>query len=465
MIKENQRIMNKLIVILDILTIIISFLVSWYFRIISGFIKIEGGHLRFEEYMIPVLIMIPIYIVIYNYKRLYLKDRTVFLSIEIWNIIISNIIAILIFIGLLFITKQIHYSRILIGIFFICCTAFTCIERVVLRLIMRRVRKNGYNKKYTVFVGYSEGTEKFNDLILANRHWGYNVLGIFEDIDKKPDNLELLGKIDDLESYLEENKDIDEIIITLEMKDYDRLKKIIAVCEKTGVRAQIIPPYSKYLPAKPYIEEVGGVPLINMRYIPLDNVINSFLKRLIDIIGSLILIILFSPIMIVTAILVKATSKGNLIYKQERVGLNRKVFTMYKFRSMKVQDPSKEKQGWTVKNDSRKTKIGSFIRKTSIDEMPQFFNVLKGDMSLVGPRPERPQFVEKFKEEIPKYMVKHQVRPGITGWAQVQGWRGDTSIQKRIECDIYYIENWSFLFDIKIILLTPIKGFINKNAY
>ena len=282
---------------------------------------------------------------------------------------------------------------------------------------------------------------------------------------KKTKDLEFLGTIDKLEDYQEKNRDVDEIIITLEMKEYDKLKGIIAVCEKLGVRAQIIPSYSKYLPAKPYIEEIGGVPLINMRYIPLDNVLNKFMKRSLDIIGSLFCIIIFSPIMIITAILIKLTSKGDVIFKQERIGLNRKPFTMYKFRSMKMQDPEKEKEGWTVKNDSRKTKIGTIIRKTSIDEMPQFFNVLFGDMSLVGPRPERPQYVEKFKEEIPKYMVKHQVRPGITGWAQIQGWRGDTSIEKRIECDIYYIENWSLLFDIKILLLTPIKGFINKNAY
>ena len=379
--------------------------------------------------------------------------------------VIANIIGILIFIGLLFVTKQIHYSRIFLIIFFVTCTILTCMQRVAIRVLMRSIRRNGYNKKYTVFVGYSEGTDKFNNLILSNKHWGYNVLGIFQDGEKKPKDLEFLGTIDKLEDYLEKNRDVDEIIITLEMKEYDKLKGIIAVCEKLGVRAQIIPSYSKYLPAKPYIEEIGGVPLINMRYIPLDNVLNKFMKRSLDIIGSLFCIIIFSPIMIITAILIKLTSKGDVIFKQERIGLNRKPFTMYKFRSMKMQDPEKEKEGWTVKNDSRKTKIGTIIRKTSIDEMPQFFNVLFGDMSLVGPRPERPQYVEKFKEEIPKYMVKHQVRPGITGWAQIQGWRGDTSIEKRIECDIYYIENWSLLFDIKILLLTPIKGFINKNAY
>jgi exopolysaccharide biosynthesis polyprenyl glycosylphosphotransferase len=169
--------------------------------------------------------------------------------------------------------------------------------------------------------------------------------------------------------------------------------------------------------------------------------------------------------MLLSIIMIKLTSPGPIIYKQERVGLNRRNFYMYKFRSMKVQNAEEEKTKWTTKDDPRKTKWGSFMRKTSIDELPQFFNVLKGDMSIVGPRPERPYFVEKFKDEIPRYMIKHQVRPGITGWAQVSGYRGDTSITKRIEHDLYYIENWTFLFDIKIIFLTVFKGFVNKNAY
>ena len=169
--------------------------------------------------------------------------------------------------------------------------------------------------------------------------------------------------------------------------------------------------------------------------------------------------------MLITAILVKATSPGPLIFKQERVGLQNQPFYMYKFRSMVEQKPSDEEKGWTVKDDPRTTKVGRFIRKTSIDELPQLFNVLVGEMSLVGPRPERPQFVEKFKEEIPRYMIKHQVRPGMTGWAQVNGYRGNTSIQKRIEHDLYYIENWTIGLDVKILILTIFKGFINKNAY
>ena len=270
--------------------------------------------------------------------------------------------------------------------------------------------------------------------------------------------------IDKMQFYLD-NYDIDEVFITLPIDEYNKLGHIINICEKSGIRTQIIPDYYKYIPAKPYVEEVDGLPIINIRYIPLDNLANKMIKRFFDISISLISIVLFSPIMLATALIIKLTSPGPVLFRQERVGLNKKTFNMYKFRSMHIQKDEEEKVQWTTENDPRKTKFGSFIRKTSIDELPQIFNVLRGDMSLVGPRPERPYFVDKFKEEIPKYMVKHQVRPGITGWAQVNGWRGDTSIERRIECDIYYIENWSFGLDIKIMFLTVFKGFVNKNAY
>ena len=208
-----------------------------------------------------------------------------------------------------------------------------------------------------------------------------------------------------------------------------------------------------------------GLPIINVRYVPLTNTYNRFFKRFMDIIGALVAIILFSPFMLASAIAVKCSSKGPVIFKQERIGRFGKPFMMYKFRSMELQTDQDEEKAWTKKDDPRVTKAGRFLRRTSLDETPQFFNILKGDMSLVGPRPERPSFVEKFKEEIPRYMIKHQVRPGLTGWAQINGYRGDTSIRKRIEYDIYYIENWSVLFDLRILVGTFGHGFINKNAY
>ena len=258
---------------------------------------------------------------------------------------------------------------------------------------------------------------------------------------------------------------MDEIAITLDLRDYDILEEIVNACEKFGVHTKFVPDYNSVIPTRPYTEELMGLPVINIRYVPLSNSGNMFVKRAIDIIGATFGIIITSPILLVCAILVKCTSPGPIIFKQERVGLHNKPFAMYKFRSMCIQSEESEKKAWTVKDDPRVTKVGRFLRKTSLDELPQLFNILKGDMSLVGPRPERPLFVEKFMEEIPRYMVKHQVRPGLTGWAQVNGLRGDTSIRKRIDYDIYYIENWTVGLDIKIIFLTFFTGFINKNAY
>ena len=191
----------------------------------------------------------------------------------------------------------------------------------------------------------------------------------------------------------------------------------------------------------------------------------EFVKRAADIVFSMIFLVLLSPVFAAAAIAIKREDGGPAIYKQKRMTKDGRIFTMYKFRSMEIQPEAEEKKAWTVKNDPRVTAIGRFMRRTSLDELPQLFNIFKGDMSLVGPRPERPFFVEKFREEIPRYMVKHQVRPGLTGWAQVNGYRGDTSIRKRIECDLYYIENWTVGLDIKIMFMTIFKGFINKNAY
>ena len=276
--------------------------------------------------------------------------------------------------------------------------------------------------------------------------------------------ISVLGPIESLEEYLSKNI-AESIIITLKLKEYDRLEEIVHVCEKSGVHTEFVPDYNDIISTKPYTVDFLGLPLIHIRHVPLMEAGNAFIKRAMDIVGSLLCIVLFSPIMLAAAIAVKLSSPGPLIFKQERVGLHNRTFKMYKFRSMTVQKASEEVSKWTTKNDVRVTPVGRFIRKTSIDELPQLFNVLKGDMSLIGPRPERPFFVDKFKEEIPRYMIKHQVRPGMTGWAQVNGLRGDTSIRKRIELDLFYIENWSVSFDIRILFLTVFKGFVNKNAY
>ena len=359
------------------------------------------------------------------------------------------------------------FSRGVLIIFGVINTAAGILIRNTIRYILWKIRRSGFNLKHILLVGYSRAAEEYIDRIKGNPQWGYEVCGILDDNVPRGEEykgIKVIGICDDLEHILPANE-LDEIAITLGLSEYSKLEHIVAECEKSGVHTKFIPDYNNIIPTKPYTEDLMGLPVINIRHVPLTNTFNAMIKRIVDIGGSIFAIILFSPIMLVTTIAIKLSSPGPLIYKQERVGLHNQTFQMYKFRSMEVQDPSKEKKGWTVKNDPRVTPIGKIIRSTSIDELPQLFNILKGDMSLVGPRPERPFFVEKFREEIPRYMVKHQVRPGLTGWAQINGYRGDTSIRKRIEHDLYYIENWTLGLDFKIIFLTFFKGFINKNAY
>lgn len=369
--------------------------------------------------------------------------------------------------GRSFIVHLGYFSTRMLLVFFALNILLLAGERLAIRLFLRSLRTNGYNQKHVLMIGYSRAAEGFIDRVSLNPEWGYHIQGILDD-HKDPGyvykKIPVLGPISDLETFLAANT-LDEIVITLSIGEYANLEQIVAACEKSGVHTKFIPDYNNIIPTIPYMEDLQGLPVINIRHVPLTNVFNATVKRCVDIFGALFGITLFSPLMLITAALIKITSPGPVIYSQERIGLHNRPFKMFKFRSMEVQDPNKEKKQWTTPHDPRVTPVGRFIRKTSIDEMPQFFNILIGDMSLVGPRPERPLFVEKFKEEIPRYMIKHQVRPGLTGWAQVNGYRGDTSITKRIEHDLYYIENWSLGFDFKIMFLTIFKGFINKNAY
>ena len=414
MIRENQPLLNRLQVAIDGIVIVISYVLAWYLRFKSGIFELDPWFLSLRAYMMALVFIVPGYLLLYYIFQLYVPRRMRGRRLEAWNVLQANTIGLLIFTLVLYLVgKNIYYIR------------------------------------------------------SDNGKWGYQIRGILADNVPRATEykgVKVLGRIDNLEIILPQNR-LDEIIITLGLAEYHKLERIVKMCEKSGVHTKFVPDYNKVIPSRAYTEDIQGLPVVNIRRVPLNDPLNRWLKRIVDIFGAIVAIILFSPVMLITAIAIKATAPGPLIFVQERVGLHNRPFKMYKFRSMVVQSEETEKGEWTTQNDPRVTPVGKFIRRTSIDELPQLFNVLKGNMSLVGPRPERPQFVEKFKEEIPRYMIKHQVRPGITGWAQVNGYRGDTSIYKRIEYDLYYIENWTLGLDIKIIILTFVKGFINKNAY
>ena len=466
MIEDNQKRLNQLHVVIDALIIIVSYALS-YLLIFGWENGLTGYSVRF--YFTHLIGIVPVLLILYWINKLYTPKRVQGRRREFANLVWANGTALLLFMAYLYLGKEalMHFSRLLILYFFAINLVLDYSFRLCLRIMLRRIRKKGYNQKNILLIGYSRAAQAYIDRVKENPVWGYNIRGILDDYTPwgtEYKGVRVLGKTNHLDEILKIGR-LDEIAITLGLQEYDKLESIVVLCEKSGVHTKFIPDYMKIIPTTPYTENLLGLPVIHIRYVPLNDSFNRTLKRTVDIFGALVALVLFSPIMLIATIGVKLSSPGPILFKQERIGLHNRPFMMYKFRSMAQQTEADEAKGWTKKNDPRVTGFGRFIRKTSIDELPQMWNVLKGDMSLIGPRPERPQFVEKFKEEIPRYMVKHQVRPGITGWAQVNGYRGDTSISKRIECDLYYIENWSIGLDFKIIFLTFFKGFINKNAY
>ena len=451
MIKENQRALNQINGLTDALILFPCMALAYFIR----FDLFRGipGHVNLSYYMITVLCMAPMFWLMYGLMGLYDSFRSKNFLREFSLLLRSNVILFGVLLAFLFVCKQFHLSRWTLFVFFVLATVSIAFKRLALRRILRRFRERGYNLKHVLLVGCGEQAQAYCRAVQADRTLGFCIDHYLAPRDCLP-GISYLGTYDAIGNVLD-RQNPDEVVIALVAVEYTYLQSIIASSEKNGVKVSLIPFYNKFMPSRPSIDEIGDVSLVNLRHIPLDNIGNAFLKRAMDIVGSLLLIICTSPLMLFAAVGVKLSSPGPILFKQERVGLNKKLFYMYKFRSMRVND--RQTTGWSTNSDPRKTKFGSFIRKFSIDELPQFFNVLKGDMSLVGPRPELPFFVNQFKESIPLYMVKHQVRPGITGWAQVNGFRGDTSIQGRIEHDIYYIENWTLLFDIKILFMTIFK--------
>ena len=467
MIRENQKWFNIIMVLLDVAVLVVSLAISWWIRFKTTIFGPIGGHLPIESYVFfLIFIVIPVYLILYFSFGLYRPRRTYkTIFSEATQIIKVNIVAFVVLVAILFILNQPDFSRIMLFLLAITASVLGIIERFIIRSFLKRIRIDNRNLKHILIVGDNDLAFTFARKIRNNPYLGFYISGFLGRSDRVGMEIEgskIIGSFSDLD-YVLDNNSFDRVVLAIPLKYYYKIDELVESCERVGIKAEIIPDYIRYFPAQPSVDMVEDIPIINIRYVPLDDNFNKFLKYLSDYLISIVAIIITSPIMIITAIAIKLTSPGPIIFKQERIGFHGKPFKMYKFRSMKVQNPDDEESAWTTKDDPRKTKVGDFIRRTSIDELPQFFNVLKGDMSVVGPRPERPYYVDEFRKEISKYMVKHQVRPGITGWAQIHGCRGDTSIKKRIEYDIEYVENWHMGLDLGIMIKTVVKK--NPNAY
>lgn len=468
MIRGRERFINQLYMSSDFLLIQIAFFTAWLLRFeLTEESKV--GVLPFQTYFFWSLIYGLIALMIGYLIGLYQPKRKKRFAFELSKVFQIHIFSMFMLLSLLFLFKEIDLSRFLLLLFLLFNIAYISLFRAVAKITLRSLRRKGYNKQFVIVIGAGELGRKYYDNLMRNPEIGFQVIGFLDDYVSSFDRVnskygEIFGTTDQLSEILE-NKLVDEVVIALPIRVHKKYREIVVACEKAGVRTSIIPDFYNILPATPHFDSLGDIPLINVRDVPLDDAQKRLFKRLFDIVFSICAILVTSPIMLLIVLRIKMTSPGPIIFRQERVGLNRRTFHMYKFRSMKHMPERESNTQWTTVDDPRKTKFGAFLRKTSLDELPQFFNVLKGDMSVVGPRPERPYFVDQFKEDVPKYMIKHHVRPGITGWAQVCGLRGDTSIKDRIVHDIFYIENWTFLFDIKIIFKTIVNGFVNKNAY
>ncbi len=380
-------------------------------------------------------------------ESLFEEVRTLLLS---WGV---SMMALLVF--MVFTKTTTEFSRHWLGLWFGLVFVGLVLSRICLRLVLRYLRKKGLNQRHIVLVGSSSLTAQVAARVQASDWMGLEISGFFSDEKSAIDGLDQLGDLSKVVDYVEQHK-VDQVWLTLSLKDMDKIETICRQLHSVSVEVLLIPDISSLRLLNHSISQIDGMPVINMSVSPMKGA-NAIVKWLEDKLLSIFILLLISPLMLIIAFVVKLSSSGPVFYHQERISWNGKRFQMLKFRSMPT-DSDKDIV-WGQAKNKRPTRVGQFLRKTSLDELPQFINVLKGDMSIVGPRPERTVFVEQFKHEIDSYMQKHLVQAGITGWAQVNGWRGDTCLQTRVKYDLYYVEHWSLWFDLKIIFMTLFKGF------
>lgn len=467
---KTEIVLPLLTILLDMAAIFSAYLISYYVRFFTFYANlfpIEKGLPELKGYIYFALFTMPVWVLTFHNFKMYKPRRNVFIGDEFIQIVKCVSISILLSIGIIFFFREYPYSRLVFVLLWLITLVLITIERYILL----KVEKTFYNKnlglKNVAVVGTNEMADKLYSTFRKDKFTGFDVLGYFSlsTPDKEfQKNKTYIGDYTSIPSKIKE-LEIQKLLIALSPEENEYLYKIIKLCEGINVEFMLVPDFNEVITSRLKISEIDGIPFMIIKSFPL-NVWDRAVKRMFDIFASLFILTGISPFFILFSLLVKMTSKGPLFYKQERVSLDGRKFNMLKFRSMKIDAEADGKPRFASKDDNRYTPVGLFIRKYSFDELPQFLNVLKGDMSIVGPRPEREYFVNIMKESVSKYLERHRVKCGITGWAQVNGLRGsETSMQARIDYDIYYIENWSLVFDIKIILKTIKEMFFSKSAF
>jgi Undecaprenyl-phosphate glucose phosphotransferase len=467
MLKKHGQIFLSAIFLSDSLAIFSSWLLAYFIRFQAPFIPVTQGIPPLENYLEA---LVPIWIVfLINIKicDLYRPLRGKSGAGEIFSILKVTSISVLILTAITFFYRDFSYSRVVVVYFWILATVLMTLSHWLVRKVLLLVRGRGWNLQKVLIVGVGELGQTVAEKLDLHPEIGFQVVGFLTGSAGKVGlNFQghpVLGEYPEVSKVIREYE-VDQLFIALPLNAHDRLEQTLKYLGEETVDVKVVPDLLKYMNIHSGVEEFDGLPIVNLAESPLYGW-NVVIKRTSDIILSSVALIISAPLMLVIAALIKMESRGPVFFRQERVGLDQRVFRMLKFRSMKQEAEKSTGPVWAKENDERRTRIGTFLRKTSLDELPQLFNVLSGEMSLVGPRPERQVFIEDFKQSIPHYMLRLKMKAGLTGWAQVNGWRGNTSLKKRIECDLYYIKNWSLLFDLKILFMTLWKGFINRHAY
>ena len=467
MLKRSHAIICEVFRVADLVIIVGAWLASYGLRYYFTPIEITGGVMPpFETYSALSPLVGVLWITVFTLLRLYESHRITTLREELLVVLKAHVVAMMLFVAVTYTFKEYNYSRLVIAYFGTLGAAALITFRILLRSTLRHLRSNGYNMRNLLVVGQGPQVESLLGHLDNNVELGVRVVGLVVHESTTGSKLygkKILGRYEDVDRLVIEHE-AGGVLVALPAAHQGHIDGILRLLADETIDVHVVPDLQQYTTLGCQVERFYDLPVLRINDSPMGGWA-ALMKRLTDITAASLGILLISPLLLIIASCVKATSRGPILYAQERMGLDGKTFRMLKFRSMRTDAETQSGAVWAQKGDGRCTPLGAFLRKTSLDELPQLWNVVRGDMSLVGPRPERPVFVTQFRKEIPHYMLRHKVKAGITGWAQINGWRGNTALDRRIECDLYYIQNWSYFFDLKILTMTIWKGFVNKNAY
>jgi Undecaprenyl-phosphate glucose phosphotransferase len=468
-LKQHRQLFQGLFFLADMAVVTAAWVMAYYMRFEWGPISAPKGIPPMTNYLPMVLFVWVIWGTLLRGFGLYHVTRGTQMIHEAVRVAQASTLSVLVFmaVAFLFWEKDYSFSRGVFFYFWVLVVGMLVAERVVLRQVLAIFRARGFNLRHVLIIGSGELAQTVARKIAEHPGLGFTVRGFLagrpEEVGQTLEGARVIGTYPDVQTILEANG-IDQVMIALPLESITYLEEILRRIGPSMVDIKVIPDIYKFISLRGGIEDFDGLPVVSLLDTPLGGW-NEIAKRAVDVMLATAMLVVLSPLFVLIAAAIKLSSRGPVFYRQERMSLDGRTFFVWKFRTMKVGAEDETGAVWACPEDPRRTWLGGWLRRTSLDELPQLLNVLRGEMSLVGPRPERPVFIQQFRQNIPKYMLRHKVRAGMTGWAQVNGLRGNTSVEQRIRYDLYYIENWSLALDFKILWLTLFRGFTNPNAY